>query len=135
EERRWRGWKEEHACGWWREKYPCRRREKHASWERHTVRSEDNAGKQKIPIGYGISPTHGMEVDETDADAEADAEAEAEILGAVEAIGGGDQEMVDPDGDGDAEAELLGAVDTAEANSSSSSSHGGRWMKEEEDGA
>ncbi|EDR01503.1 uncharacterized protein LACBIDRAFT_295563 [Laccaria bicolor S238N-H82] len=93
---------------------------------------------KKSPLGATISPTLGMEVDETDADADADAEAEAEaeILGAVEATGGGDQEMVDADGD--AEAELLEAVDAAEANSSSSSSHGGPsgggWMKEE-DGA
>ncbi|EDR11400.1 uncharacterized protein LACBIDRAFT_323960 [Laccaria bicolor S238N-H82] len=95
---------------------------------------------KKSPLGAAISPTLGMEVDETDADAnadaEAEAEAEAEILGAVEATGGGDQELVDADGD--AEAELLEAVDPAEVNSSSSSSHGGPsgggWMKEE-DGA
>lgn len=48
---------------------------------------------KKSPLGVAISPTLGMEVDETDADADADAEAEAEaeILGAVEATGGGGQ--------------------------------------------
>lgn len=40
----------EHARGWWREKHPCRKREKHACWEKHTVRSEDDdAGEQKNP--------------------------------------------------------------------------------------
>ncbi|EDR02633.1 uncharacterized protein LACBIDRAFT_332257 [Laccaria bicolor S238N-H82] len=111
------------------EKYPCCRRKKHASWKKHSIRSEkDDASKQKIAVGCG-DITHTW-------DGDAEAEAEAEILGAVEATGGGDQELVDADGD--AEAELLEAVDAAEANSSSSSSHGGPsgggWMKEE-DGA
>ena len=57
---------------------------------------------KKSPLGATISPTRGMEVDETDAhaDVDAEAEAEAEIRGAVGATGGGDQEMVDGDGMG-----------------------------------
>ena len=65
------------------------------------VRRTTPANK-KSPLGATISPTRGMEVDETDAhaDVDAEAEAEAEIWGAVGATGGGDQEMVDGDGMG-----------------------------------
>ncbi|KIJ96325.1 hypothetical protein K443DRAFT_682397, partial [Laccaria amethystina LaAM-08-1] len=98
-------------------------------------RSTPAVGGRSTPAGRGTpSGAKTTPANKKSPLADAEAEAEAEILGAVEATGGGDQEMVDPDGDGDAEAELLEAVDAAEANSSSSSSHGGRWMKEEEDG-
>lgn len=45
-----------------RKKRPCRRREKHASWEKHVVSGEDDAGKQEeFLLGAAILTHIGWE--------------------------------------------------------------------------